>query len=119
MILNQFLLKLIRKEVRNSNQLGTAYILRNTNITMSLFIIGSGARVGAGIARKFQSQGYKVALGSRSPNVEKLVSQGFLPITVDASSVQSIEAAFAEVSEKFGGAPSVVVYNGKTPTPTH
>jgi NAD(P)-dependent dehydrogenase (short-subunit alcohol dehydrogenase family) len=79
---------------------------------MSVFILGAGPRVGLGIAKKFQSEGYKVALGSRSPNSIALESQGFVPITVDTSNTENIEAAFAEVTRRFGVAPNVIVYNG-------
>ncbi len=80
---------------------------------MSVLILGAGPRVGLGIAKKFQSEGYKVALGSRCPNAMMLESQGFLPIIVDTSKTENIEAAFAEVRRRFGVAPNVVVYNGK------
>jgi NAD(P)-dependent dehydrogenase (short-subunit alcohol dehydrogenase family) len=79
------------------------------------FILGGGSRIGHAVAAKFASQGYRVALGRRSPHAS-VGLKGVTPVAVDVSSTQSVEAAFAEVNAKLG-IPGVVVYNGeRTPT---
>jgi NAD(P)-dependent dehydrogenase (short-subunit alcohol dehydrogenase family) len=76
-----------------------------------LFILGAGPRIGWSVAGKFKSKGYKVAVGSRNPNVERATSDGFLPVTVDVTKSESVESAFAKVKGELG-VPNVVVYNG-------
>lgn len=75
-----------------------------------LFILGGGPRIGHAVAKKFLSQGYKVAIGRR--NTEKTDVDGALPVHVDVTKPETIEAAFREVESKLG-VPSAVVYNGK------
>ena len=72
------------------------------------FIIGAGGHIGLAVANKLKQEGYNVAVGSRDP----LQKDGLVPITVDVSNTDSIANAFAEVKERFGAAPSVVVFNG-------
>jgi len=74
------------------------------------FIIGAGGHLGLTIANKLKQEGYKVAVGSRKP----LQKEGLVPITVDVSNTDSITDAFAEVKQKLGSAPSVVVFNGSS-----
>ncbi len=74
-------------------------------------ILGAGPRVGWSVAQKFKAEGYKVAVGSRKPDTEKATKAGFLPITVDLTSTQSVEEAFAKTTKELG-VPNVVVYNG-------
>ncbi|KAL2157293.1 hypothetical protein VTH06DRAFT_6231 [Thermothelomyces fergusii] len=73
-----------------------------------LFILGGGPRIGHAVAKKFLSQGYKVAIGRR--NAEKTELDGVLPVQVDVTKPDTIEEAFREVESKLG-APSAVVYN--------
>ena len=74
------------------------------------FILGAGGHVGLAVANKLKQEGYKVAVGARKP----LQQEGLVPITVDASDTDSIAKAFAEVKEKLGAAPNVVVFNGSS-----
>jgi NAD(P)-dependent dehydrogenase (short-subunit alcohol dehydrogenase family) len=79
------------------------------------FIIGGGPRIGHAVAVKFVAQGYSVALGRRSVQ-DSADLKGVTPVALDATSTQSLEAAFAEVEAKLG-IPSVVVYNGEPTFP--
>jgi len=72
------------------------------------FILGAGGHIGLAVANKLKQEGYKVAVGSRKP----LQEEGLIPVTVDVSNTDSIARAFAEVKEKLGVAPNVVVFNG-------
>jgi len=74
------------------------------------FILGAGAHVGLAIANKFKQEGYRVAVGSRKP----LQQKGLVPITVDVSNAGSVTKAFAEIKEKFGSAPNVIIFNGSS-----
>jgi NAD(P)-dependent dehydrogenase (short-subunit alcohol dehydrogenase family) len=80
----------------------------------TIIVLGAGPGIGYSVAKKFKAEGYEVAVGSRKPDADKAKAEGFLPITVDLTDLQSVEAAFALVNEKFG-APNVVVYNGISP----
>ncbi|KAL2256523.1 hypothetical protein VTK26DRAFT_1533 [Humicola hyalothermophila] len=73
-----------------------------------LFILGGGPRIGHGVAKKFLSQGYKVAIGRR--HTDKVDLDGVLPVHVDVTKDETIEAAFKEVESKLG-IPTIVVYN--------
>ncbi|KAK4140182.1 epimerase/ hydratase [Dichotomopilus funicola] len=73
-----------------------------------LFILGGGPRIGHAVAKKFLSQGYKVAIGRR--NTDKTDVDGALPVHVDVTKPETIEAAFQEVESKLG-VPNAVVYN--------
>ena len=79
-----------------------------------LLILGAGPNIGASLAAKFASYGYKIALVSRSlkPGTS---AKGYLNIVGDLSNpdVQHVPSIFKEVEEKLG-TPSVVVYNGTT-----
>jgi len=74
------------------------------------FILGAGGHVGLAVANKLKQEGYKVAVGSRKP----LQKEGLVPITVDVSDSDSVTKAFAEVKEKLGAAPNVVIFNGSS-----
>ena len=82
-----------------------------------LLILGSGPRTGAGIAAKFASAGYKVALANRSAKDDP--STDYLRLKVDLSAPETVQGVFDAVKAKWA-APSVVVYNGKpwSPCPT-
>ncbi|KAK4244964.1 epimerase/ hydratase [Corynascus novoguineensis] len=73
-----------------------------------VFILGGGPRIGHAVARKFSTQGYKVAIGRR--NTDKSELDGVLPVFVDLIKPETIEEAFREVESKLG-VPNVVVYN--------
>ena len=74
------------------------------------FILGAGVHIGLAVANKLKQEGYQVAVGSRNP----LQEEGLVPITVDVSDTDSITKAFAEVKQKLGSAPSVVIFNGSS-----
>jgi NAD(P)-dependent dehydrogenase (short-subunit alcohol dehydrogenase family) len=78
----------------------------------TILILGGGPRVGWTVAQKFKTEGYNVAIGSRNPDIEAAIKAGFLPITVDLTSIQNVEAAFAQVTNGLG-IPNIVVYNGE------
>lgn len=77
-----------------------------------LFVLGAGPRIGRSVAKKFKSEGYKVAVGSRRPNVEQAKSDGFLAVSVDVTKPEAVQTAFAKVKQELG-TPTVVVYNGE------
>lgn len=68
---------------------------------------------GWSVAKKFKREGYTVALGNRNPKVESAENEGFLPVKVDLSKIDSVDAAFKEVIAKLG-VPNIVVYNGSS-----
>lgn len=75
-----------------------------------VFILGSGANLGAGIAKAFAAKGYKVAHSSRNADPKKNnKDEIFVPL--DLTDPSAIAGAFAHVKEQLG-IPSVVVYNG-------
>ena len=76
-----------------------------------VFILGSGPHIGWAVAQEFQQEGYKVAVGSRNPDVLRIQMEGFLPVTVDLAKIDSVEAAFKQVIAQLG-VPNIVVYNG-------
>lgn len=82
----------------------------------TILVLGAGPGIGYSVAREFKSQGYQVAIGSRSPDVNKAKEEGFLALSVELGNLKSVEAAFAQVNEKFGP-PNVVVYNGDLSKP--
>ncbi|KAI1179917.1 NAD(P)-binding protein [Nemania sp. FL0916] len=73
-------------------------------------ILGSGPRVGASVAAKFASNGYKVAVTSRS-GTGKTTSEGYLSLQADLTKPESIPALFAAVKAEFHSTPSAVIYN--------
>ncbi|KAK0187099.1 hypothetical protein F5146DRAFT_1142008 [Armillaria mellea] len=73
-------------------------------------ILGAGPNVGHHVAKALQSQKYKVALGSRNPDVDKLKKEGFFPVKVDITLPDSVSAAYKTVSTELG-TPNVVVFN--------
>ena len=78
-----------------------------------VLILGAGPRVGACVAEKFASNGYKVAVASRSGSDS---GKGYLSLKADFSKPDSIPALFDAVKTEFRTAPSVVVYNAATLT---
>ncbi|KAI1775146.1 hypothetical protein F4818DRAFT_62928 [Hypoxylon cercidicola] len=75
-----------------------------------VLILGSGPRVGASVAEKFASNGYKVAVASRSGTGAK-TANGFLSLKADFSHPDSIPGLFDAVKTEFHTSPSVVIYN--------
>lgn len=75
-----------------------------------VLILGAGPRVGASVAQKFASNGYKVAIASRSGTGSK-TTEGFLSLKADFTKPDSVPALFDAVKTEFKTAPSVVVYN--------
>ncbi|KAF9071806.1 hypothetical protein BDP27DRAFT_1321398 [Rhodocollybia butyracea] len=75
-----------------------------------VLIIGGGSNVGAHVAQKLKTEGYRVAIGSRNPDSEALKRQGLLPVSVDGADSKSIKDAFKLVRDHLGE-PNVVVYN--------
>jgi NAD(P)-dependent dehydrogenase (short-subunit alcohol dehydrogenase family) len=75
-----------------------------------ILILGYGANIGQSVARKFSSQGYKVAVAARSVK-EADSTDSQLNIPSDFTKTNEVVNAFDKVKKEFG-IPSVVVYNG-------
>ena len=75
-----------------------------------VFILGAGPRIGASVTEKFASNGYRVAIASRSGSGTKN-AKGFLSLKADLYKPESIPALFDAVKAEFHTSPSVVVYN--------
>jgi NAD(P)-dependent dehydrogenase (short-subunit alcohol dehydrogenase family) len=78
-----------------------------------LLILGSGPRIGAHVARAFAAKGYKVALAARKVK-ESDNTADQINIPSDLSDPNSVVDAFSKVKALLG-APTVVIYNGKSP----
>ncbi|KAK9341970.1 hypothetical protein V1522DRAFT_439097 [Lipomyces starkeyi] len=89
---------------------------RMHNVAPVVLILGAGPRIGASVAEKFVSNGYEVAVASRSGTGTK-TAKGFLSLKADFTMSDSIPALFDAVKTKCHAAPSVVVYNAATLTP--
>lgn len=76
-----------------------------------VLILGAGGNIGSHVGKKFASEGYKVAVASRSGTS---ADSAYLPIKANLSSPSIIKDVFEEVKEGFGAVPNVVVYNGTT-----
>ena len=76
-----------------------------------VLILGAGSNIGQSVARKFASNGYKVALAARSLK-EADSTDNQLNILSDFSKTEDVVNAFTKVKQVFG-IPSVVVYNGE------
>jgi NAD(P)-dependent dehydrogenase (short-subunit alcohol dehydrogenase family) len=79
-------------------------------------VLGYGPGIGASVARKFASNGYKVAIASRSGSNTK-DTDGFLSLKIDFAKPDLIPALFKEVKNKLHVVPSVVIYNASVRTP--
>jgi NAD(P)-dependent dehydrogenase (short-subunit alcohol dehydrogenase family) len=75
-----------------------------------ILILGSGPKVGASVAANFASNGYKVAVASRSGTGSK-TAEGYLSLKADLFTPASVPPLFAAIQAEFHTAPSVVVYN--------
>ncbi|KAL6923973.1 hypothetical protein ACHAPO_006593 [Fusarium lateritium] len=74
-----------------------------------VLILGYGANIGQSVARKFSSQGYRVAVAARSVK-EADSTDTHLNIPSNFTKTNDIVNAFDKVKKEFG-IPSVVVYN--------
>lgn len=81
-----------------------------------VLILGAGSNIGQAIARTFASKGYKIALAARSLK-EADSTDNQLNIPSDFSKTDDVVSAFTKVKKVFG-VPSVVIYNGKSSSPT-
>jgi NAD(P)-dependent dehydrogenase (short-subunit alcohol dehydrogenase family) len=81
-----------------------------------VFILGAGPRVGASVADKFASNGYKVAIASRK-GTGSTNEKGFLSLKADFTKPDSVPALFDAVKTEFQTFPSVVIYNAAALTP--
>ncbi|KAI0121068.1 hypothetical protein BJ170DRAFT_600077 [Xylariales sp. AK1849] len=75
-----------------------------------VLILGAGPRIGASVADKFASSGYKVAVASRNGSNTKTV-KGFLSLKADFTKPDSISALFDIVEAELHAPPNVVIYN--------
>ncbi|KAK2691577.1 hypothetical protein QWA68_007708 [Fusarium oxysporum] len=74
-----------------------------------ILILGSGPNIGQSVARKFASEGYRVANASRSQKETESTDKQ-LNIKTDLTKPLEVADAFSKVKSTFG-TPSVVVYN--------
>ncbi|RKK13380.1 hypothetical protein BFJ66_g14383 [Fusarium oxysporum f. sp. cepae] len=74
-----------------------------------VLILGSGPNIGQCVARKFASEGFRVAIASRSQK-EADSTDKQLNIKTDLTKPLEVADAFSKVKTTFG-TPSVVVYN--------
>lgn len=77
----------------------------------TVFIVGFGSNIGAGVARKFKKEGFNVAVASRTVEQIDVMSDGYLAVKMDVGKVADIERGFEEVERAYGPA-AVVIYNG-------
>lgn len=82
-----------------------------------LVIVGAGAGMGSGIARKFGSNGFRIVLVSRNEealfkNVFKLKEEDIeaYGVSANASDPVSIKSAFEQIKASYG-MPEILVYN--------
>ena len=78
-----------------------------------VLILGAGPRVGSGVAQKFASQGFKVAIASRSITDGAFSPADHSQFQVDLSQPASVPRVFEAVKNRLGAPPCVVVYNGE------
>ncbi|KAI1144309.1 hypothetical protein F5Y05DRAFT_407706 [Hypoxylon sp. FL0543] len=81
-----------------------------------VLILGVGPRIGSSVAEKFASDGYKVAVASRSGSGTK-TAEGVLSLKADFANPDSVPALFDAVKAEFQSFPNVVVYNAASITP--
>lgn len=79
--------------------------------TKIVLILGAGGNIGSHVAKKFASEGYKVAVANRRGTS---ADPAYLPIKANLSSPGTVKDVFEEVKKGFGAVPNVVVYNGVT-----
>lgn len=81
-----------------------------------LLVLGSGKNIGHHVAEVFRKAGYQIAVVSRSVQDGAVPDNGYLSIQRDLSDSASVPCIFETVKAKFGGPPSVIVYNAATVT---
>ena len=74
-------------------------------------IFGAGKNIGAGVAKAFSAEGYKIATVSRTATTDPISNEGRLHIESDLSDPNDVSGVFETVRKRLGH-PSVVVYNG-------
>lgn len=74
-----------------------------------ILLLGAGANIGHGIAQRFSSSGYKVAIASRSGKSAR--GTDYLSVKADLTQPQDVKSVFDTVKSELG-IPSVVVYIG-------
>ncbi|KAF7190855.1 3-oxoacyl-[acyl-carrier-protein] reductase FabG [Pseudocercospora fuligena] len=78
--------------------------------TPVVLILGAGPRIGASVSARFASNGFKVALASRSGSGKK-DENGYLSLKADFTNPDSIPPLFDAVKKEFQAPPNVVIYN--------
>lgn len=107
-----------RKEATHTERAPNKSINENPKMTFTpvVLILGAGPRIGASVAEKFASKGYKVAVASRK-GTDTTTPEGFFSVKADFANPESIIDVFKTVKSHFGAAPSVVIYNAPSLTP--
>ncbi|KAG8924259.1 hypothetical protein FRC00_005296 [Tulasnella sp. 408] len=77
------------------------------------FILGYGANIGQAVARKFKEGGFKVAVSARKLDGNAVREEGYLDISVNLESVDSIRNGFNRVEKELGPA-AAVIYNASS-----
>jgi len=78
-----------------------------TDENSSLALVTGGNRgIGLAIAQSLTAAGHRVIITNRSGDAPA----GFLSVKMDVTSTESVEAAFAEIEEKYG-TPEIIVCN--------
>lgn len=76
-----------------------------------LLVLGAGPNIGQSLAKHFKAAGYRVVLVSRSVAANEITPDGTMTLRADLKDSSSVPALFETVKAKFGGPPTVVVYN--------
>lgn len=77
-------------------------------------VTGGGTGIGAAIAEKFASAGWRVAvIGRRAPLIEEVAARtGALPVVADAADSDAAAAAVATIVERFGRLDAIIANAG-------
>jgi len=75
-----------------------------------VLILGGGQNIGKSLVHKFSSNGFKVAVASRTL-YPAVVEAADVSVQADFSNPSSIKSVFSQVVAKVG-IPNVVIYNG-------
>jgi len=76
-----------------------------------VLILGAGQNIGKSLIQKFGSNGFKVAIASRTL-YPPLVEAADVSVQVDFTNPSSVKSVFSQVAAKIG-TPNVVIYNGR------
>jgi NAD(P)-dependent dehydrogenase (short-subunit alcohol dehydrogenase family) len=76
-----------------------------------ILVLGAGGNVGSQVAKRFASEGYKVAVASRRGTSPE---PSYLAIKANLSAPKTVEGVFEQVKKEFGSPPNIVVYNGES-----